>query len=364
MRIARVFLAFVFLAILAAFASSLFIKKVPIAKIGVKQVLWGGAGVVAEDYATGFHVGITGLHRWYFLDARMHFLTFGSEGAGSRSNEAARASAEQLYPSLELRTKDNNMLKIDLTVTYRIIPGEAHMLVAEAKQVNYRDRVVQVVEKELREHLAELGSTEVIITDRRLEIVQDTMPELAMAMHEFHVQPESILIRAISFPAGYEGELQTKQLTNQKTLLAASQTVVKQRQAETEGLTAETGAKQKDLRGKWDRDLQSKRSQNLVEVQRILADAEVYDKTTRASADAEYEIMIAAGKLAVEKAEAMRDELRNQALNTAGGRILLARQAAENLNIESVTLNSNDPRVPSILDVDALTKMLIGESHE
>ena len=53
--------------------------------------------------------------------------------------------------------------------------------------------------------------------------------------------------------------------------------------------------------------------------------------------------------------------MRNQALNTLGGRIYLARLAAENLRFESVTLNSNDPAIPSILDVDGLVKMLVGE---
>ncbi len=362
MRAARIFLALFLLVIVGSVASMAFIETVPVTKIGVKQVLWGGKGVVERDYPTGFHVGIIGLHRWHFLDVRTHFLTFGSE-VGAKQGEA-RSSAGQAFPSLELRTKDNNMLNIDVTVTYRIIPGEAHLLVSEGKHTIYRDRIVQAVEKELREQLAELGSTEVIVTDRRLEIVHNALPKLTTAMSEYHVEPESILIRAISFPPGYEEVLQGKQLTYQKELLARSETLVQKRKADTEGLSAETIAKQKDLRGKWDRDLQAERSKNLVEIQRTLAAAEVYDKETRAAADADYAVKVASGKLAVEKAEALRDELRNQALNTLGGRILLARRAAENLNIESVTLNSNDPRVPSILDVNALTRMLIGEGVE
>ena len=362
MKAARIFLGLAIVVIVVSFASTIFIETVPVSKIGIKRVLWGGKGVVAKDYPTGFHVGITGMHDWDFLDARTHFLTFGTEIGADRQRGGTAAGQE--FPSLELRTKDNNMLKIDVTVTYRIIPGEAHLLVSEGKHTIYRDRIVQTVEKELREQLAELGSTEVIVTDLRLGIVNDAMPKMAEAMREYHVEPENILIRAISFPPGYEEELQGKQLTSQKELLARSQTEVQRRKAETEGLSAETIAKQKDLRGKWDRDLQAERSKNLVEIQRTLAAAEVYDKETRAGADADYEIKVAAGKLAVEKAEALRDELRNQALNTLGGRILLARQAAENLNIESVTLNSNDPRVPSILDVNALTRMLIGDTNE
>ena len=56
--------------------------------------------------------------------------------------------------------------------------------------------------------------------------------------------------------------------------------------------------------------------------------------------------------------------MRNQALNTVGGRIYLARMAAENLRFESVTLNSNDPAIPSIIDVDGLVRMLVGKGAD
>ena len=93
----------------------------------------------------------------------------------------------------------------------------------------------------------------------------------------------------------------------------------------------------------------------------ILAEAEVYSKTTRADADATYEELVADGGLAIAKAEALRNELRNKALDTKGGRIFLARQAAENLQFEHVTLNSNDPNVPTVIDIGAMVRLLIGE---
>ena len=72
---------------------------------------------------------------------------------------------------------------------------------------------------------------------------------------------------------------------------------------------------------------------------------------------------MANGNLAIEKAEALRNELRNKALDTTGGRIYLAQQAAENLDFESVTLNSNDPRVPSVIDIDAMVRLLVGSGE-
>ena len=51
-------------------------------------------------------------------------------------------------------------------------------------------------------------------------------------------------------------------------------------------------------------------------------------------------------------------------LDTIGGRILQARDAAENLNFTSITLNSNDPNVPSVIDIDALVDILIGSDDD
>ncbi|MFT7464544.1 MAG: hypothetical protein ACI9EF_002900, partial [Pseudohongiellaceae bacterium] len=38
-----------------------------------------------------------------------------------------------------------------------------------------------------------------------------------------------------------------------------------------------------------------------------------------------------------------------------------ALQAAENLRVPKVVLNSNDPRVPMVLDIAEMSKMLLGQ---
>jgi hypothetical protein len=129
-------------------------------------------------------------------------------------------------------------------------------------------------------------------------------------------------------------------------------------------LKKETEADVKELVATWDKQLQDAQSTNEVKVAGVLGAAGEYDLSTRAQADAGYEVLIADGNLAVAKAEALRDELRNAALDTAGGRILQARDAAENLNFSSVTLNSNDPSVPSVIDIDALVDILVGDADK
>ncbi len=349
---ARLLIGGVTLFVLGSIAFSMLTIRIEPGVWGVKQNLLGG-GVIEEDHGTGFGLRIPFVHSWHFLDRRTHFVTFAEDNLETETGLSR--------PALEIRTKDNNLATYDLTVSYRIIADRAHRLVMEGKKDIYKDRVVTTVESVMREELAQLASEEIYSTDRRLEIAAEALPILMTALDEYHVVPEKILIRAVRFPAGYEERLQEKQLTYQKRELAEAQKKVEDQRAITETKEAEIAAAEKELRGDWDKRLQDARSTNEVLVAEILAQAEIYDRTERAEADASYVTAVAQGDLAVQKAEALRNELRNKALDTVGGRLLLAQRAAENLQFDSVTLNSNDPDVPSIIDLDALVELLVGE---
>jgi hypothetical protein len=351
MKLTKVFGGLFALFLLGVALSALLFENVPPTHVGVKQNQWGG-GVVSEDYSTGFHLGVTGVHKWYLLDRRTHFLTFAEGQTASGLN--------QERPSLEIRTTDQNMASVDVTLSYRIKPGEAHLLVGEGLRAVYRDRVISTVESVLLEQLAQLTSEDFYSTETRLARAEATMPELVKALAPLHIEPEALLLRAVRFLGGYEQRLQDKQLTYQMKLLATAQLRVETELQVTGTMEKEIEAAEKDLRGTWDKELQQMKSDNEVEIAQIFGDADLYDKQTRSEALADYETMISEGNLAIDKAEALRNELRNKALDTQGGAIYLAQQAAENLNIATVTLNSNDPNVPSILNLSELVEILVG----
>jgi len=347
----RIVVAVAALSVVLALGLAFFTVRIEPWQIGVRQNLLAG-GYVEQDFGTGFRLRVPGMHVWHILERRTHFITFSDEGS--------RFDVVDERPPLEIRTKDNNLASYDVTVTYRIKEGSAHKIVAEGNKGRYRDLVLSSIESDLRDGLAELASEQTYSTDERLRVVETIMPKLTEALQRNHVETEQVLIRAISFPEGYEQRLQEKQLTYQTRELAEAQKNVEDQRAITETRSAEIEAAEKSLRGDWDKQLQEKRSTNEVRVAEVLAAADVYDRGTRATADAAYTTSVAGGRLAVEKAEALRDELRNAALDTVGGRIYLAQKAATNLQFESVTLNSNDPRVPSVIDLDALVRMLVG----
>ena len=183
----------------------------------------------------------------------------------------------------------------------------------------------------MRAELAQLTSEEFYLTELRLARVEGTFPVLVDALAELHIEPQAILLRAVRFPQEYERRRQTKQLTYQNKRLAQAEQEVEIELQETGTREKEIEAAEKELRGTWDKKLEEARAENAVAIARVRSDAQRYDRTTRAEADADQETMLAEGKLAIDKAEALRSELRNRALDTEGGAIFLARQAAEKL---------------------------------
>ncbi|MFT5287056.1 MAG: hypothetical protein ACI8TQ_003232 [Planctomycetota bacterium] len=350
----KFFVGLIALLLIGIIAVGFLFERVPPAVIGVKLAKWGGGGIVKEDYGLGFKWGVTGYHQWYFLDKRTHFLTF------SKSTQANRVSSSERV-ALGIRTKDNNTAYVDATITYRIIEGEGHEIVIDGLLNAYRDRVTSTVESVLRAELAQLTSEDFTSTNIRMQRAATTLPILATAMEAYHVEPIDLLIRAVHFPPEYEAKLQEKQLTQQKALLAYAQEKVENQEQVTGVISKETEALEKEARAGWNKRLQNELSTNEIKVATINGEAEVYQRRTRSEADADYQTAIAEGELALAKAEAVRNDLRNKALDTTGGRILLASQAAENLRIDEVTLNSNDPSVPSVIDIAAMVRLLLGQ---
>jgi regulator of protease activity HflC (stomatin/prohibitin superfamily) len=342
---------------LALFLMTTLFERIEPGQIGVRQSVWGGAGVKAEDFGPGFHWGVSGIHKWHLLDRRTHFLTFSEPSGQSGFSRKHRNSQEEL--PLEIRTSDNNPVSVDVTVTYRIIPGEAHLIVSEGRKLIYMERVASTVRGVLREELAKLVPEDFVDTDIRLQLAAEALPILEESLALYHVKPETILIRAVRFLDSYEEKLQAKQLSE----LAKSLRKVEDELKITGTIEKETEALEKEARAEWNKKLQEAQSSNEVLVAQILAEAKIYENQVRPRADAAYETLIAEGKLAIAKAEALRDELRNEALDSLGGRILQARDAAENLQFESVTLNSNDPSIPSVIEIDKLVELLIGSGR-
>lgn len=366
MRGFRVPIVLAALLLLVPLAVGLCFERVPAASYGVRTSKWGG-GVESRDFLMGIRLGVSGVHQWDFLPRQTHFVHFSERTThdprrGKGSPSTGDPVIEDWDEALSIRTKDNNTVTIDVSVPYRIIENHAHLIVAEGLKLAYRERVKSQVRDVLRQELAALGSEELQSTDKRLERARQILLPLKQQLHGFHVEPESILVRRVAFPKQYEQRLQEKQYLNQKAKLDVALTVQAKAEQEVDQIKRQIAAAEVKLTKEWEKRFQENRSDYQVLIQTIESESKVYEARTKAEGDAEQRIAEADGKLAVERALALRDELRNEALSSHGGRILLALDAVANLRIPEVTLNANDPAVPMLLDLERMTRLLVGES--
>lgn len=322
--------------------------RVEAGTIGVKQVNFGGGGIVQEDYASGLHFGLKGYHSWHAIDGRTQMISYGWS--------AEPADAEHL----KVRTADGNYVRIGLAVPFRVLRGEAHKLVEDGLKSTYRKRVQTSIEKILTTEFGRLTTEQFWDTDLRSACIATAQPRLNRELSSLHVEALDILVENFRFNPEYENRMQQVQLDAVKLIVDKTKAAVDVEQRRIDGALREIERAESELAIEQKKQIDSENDAGRKRIEAKFADARYYDQTRRAHGSAEYERLVSEGERRVAQVEQLRIAAENEGFGSLGGRLMLARQAAENLKIKQVTLNSNDPRSPSVLDMDALVQLLVG----
>jgi regulator of protease activity HflC (stomatin/prohibitin superfamily) len=294
-------------------------------EVGVRRSLLGG--VAHKDLAVGRAISLPFLHRIYRLPSTLHYQDFLSEGA------------------LSLRTKENNVIEVDVTIVYEIVPSEGHLIVEQGFIDTYDDKARSITQGFLREHLAQLSNSDVQVSERREVVANSAVEPLNIELSQYHLRviPDGVVVRAIRFPAGYEQKLQDKQLYAVQARLDEAKGGESEAQTLTD--TEEKGI-DRDVKlevESWNAKIEQAKTTFEIEIADINAAALKYDRAKRAEADALCAEATAEGDLAEAKAEALGKRLRSDALSTPAGRTYSAIQAARSFELGDITLNSLDP---------------------
>lgn len=296
-------------------------------EIGVKRSLTGG--VVEEDYDFGYHFAVPGLHTFHRLPASLHYLHY---------NEDSEVGA------LEVRTRENNIIFVDVSVVWRIKRGEGWKIIQEGFEDSYAQKVQSTSTGVLREGLADLTNTDITQPAKRRATSEKILKELNVALGQYHVEALHVVIRGIRFRPEYEKKLQDKQyfIVQGKLDEALKNKSVAVQETDTEEKTIEKDIKLKTE--EWNARIEQLKTEFEIAIAEIEAQALQYDRKKRSEADAEYSKLTAEGDLAEAKAEALGQRLKSQALASRAGRTYSAIKAAENFELGEVQLNSNDPQ--------------------
>jgi hypothetical protein len=345
----RVPLAAAFLAALCVAALVGGTRRIAPGEIGVRQVNFGtGTGIVEQDYPSGSYFALPGRSTWHVLDGRTRFLRFAWKTEGGRRE------------AIEARTQDGNTVQLGVSVPFEIRPGEAHRIVADGIKGTYELQVEAVVEAVVLQEASQWSSEQLYSTNARQEFGRRALEALNPKLADLHVTAEGVFLSGVWFPPVFEKKLQERQIEGQAALTKAAQNLLADAVFEQERTEAEIVRAESLL----ERDVATNRDDlrraSAAEVASIDREASQRVARRRAEAEAQALRLDAESALLLAQAEALEEKLRAEIFESAGGRYLLARQAAANLNFEKVTLDSRDPRLPSVLDLDGLVKLLVG----
>ena len=397
----RIAKGIVFGALLLWIVPTMCVARVEPSEIGVRQSAM--SGVLDEDLGPGWHWRVPGMHKLILLPSSYFMLDYTEDTKGSQKG-------------LVIRTKDNNTVELDVTVPIRIKPGGAHTLVAAGNHVKDPDgrfRYQRLAEENatsvLREEMATLDSVGFYSTDRRLAASEKALVALNKQLAPMNLEAQAVLVRAVTFRAEYEKQLQQIQLNEQNKLLdAASQKLAGEQQKLdnfVQGTSAQVSARQQDwikrqaelerayqvglldvtesapgaARAKlatlqpaqveamraeaakvFGLDPASVNDAYLIGIKNIQAETLEYKNRVAAEADAIQGRLVAEGDAMVAKVQGEYEIKLNALLGSPAGRAYVAWRAADNVKFAETLTFSSSEGIPSVLRLRQFAEQFMG----
>jgi regulator of protease activity HflC (stomatin/prohibitin superfamily) len=383
---------------------ALFFATVDPDEIGVRQSNF--TGVAEQDIGPGWALRIPGVQKIIKLPRRFEYLDF------SREPES--------QSQLQIRTRDNNIVFIDASVPYRVVPGHGwrlvqagnHQLDADGRY-RFQRLAGETTISVLREQLADLRSADFYSTDRRLAVSDRTLEVLNERLAELNLEAERVLIRAVQFRPEYERQLQQIQLNEQKKLLDEAAENVAREQQTLDNYVQATNARAAALEQGWiehranlerafevgfieavdeksprevlaslddetrqalvleaaaalgiseddEESLAGIDDSQLLGIKNIQAETLEYAQRIRSEADGVSARLAAEGDALVATVRGEFEGRVNALLNSAAGRAYVAWKSADNVKFaEKLTFQSSDG-IPSVLRLRELTEQFMG----
>lgn len=372
-------------------------------EIGVRQS--NISGVDDQDLGPGWALRIPGVHRMIRLPRRYNFLDYTGDDVGPQD-------------SLQIRTVDNNIVVVDVSVPYHITPGEGFHVVEKGNHREEREdflRLQRLAEDTtvsvLRERLAKLTSAEWYDTERRREVAEETLGVLNDSLSDYNVTAKVVLIRSVTFRTEYEKQLQQIQLNEQIKLLDLARTPVANKQQELDqyqqGTKALAAAREQSWAARLARlegayavgfvdtgeDVEPGAARTALEamdetqrtelvkgasealgvpeeeitdayllgVKTINAETLEYDQRVRLGADAVTLRLRAEGQTRVAQVQGAYETQINELLDSAAGRAWVAYESAANINFDDTLNFSSSEGIPSVLRLRDFTEQFMGK---
>jgi regulator of protease activity HflC (stomatin/prohibitin superfamily) len=324
--------------------------NIPAGKTGVltrEYALLGKKGVVKQDFAPGWHLDVGPLHTWNIFDSTVQTLEMTRNPYFGDARER---------DDIQVQSADGYAVSVDVTVKYRIEPGQAHKLYqAAGKGDKYKIIVRNQSQKTCISLFGEMITEDFYNPGKRREKAAQAEKLLTDSLKNVYVNVIDVLIKNVQFDKEYEKKIQHKKLADQEVQLNISMEKAAVMKGKTQVIEAETQRKLNVIEQEKEAELVRMDAGANRQIARIKADYDKYATQKKADADLIAARNDAKGKLLVKKSEAEGEKMRNKAMTGVGGNTIVALEAARNLNFDNVTISTvnND-----LLDIDAMAVKL------
>ncbi len=325
-----------------------FVIKVSVDQIGVRTRIWGvSRGIVQKDYGPGWHRAISGIDQWDLYDCTIQTLEFAKEPSRLGHDERKEAA---------IRTADDYDVSVDMIVKYQIKRGSTWNL---RQDLGAGERYKIIVENEIRD-IARSVFGRMIERDlynpvEKRKRAEECKIQLTERLATRHVDVIDVLILEMRFDPQLERKIKNIKLAELDNVLNKSKTLAAEQRGITQTIDADTEAIAQKITGDKERAVTVLDAETSKAITEILAEADKYYVQKRAEGDLYKQQRIAAGTLLIKQSQAEGERLRREALTGAGGDIIVAMEAARNMNLADVNLSSLDM---NLLDVEDMATRL------
>lgn len=326
------------------------LTHIPVGIVGVRTqeyAIIGKKGVVQEDFAPGWHRALWPIDSWHYFDSTVQTLDMTRDP--KRGDRKGR-------DDVQVQSADGYAVSVDVTIKYRIKPGKTHKLYVDTGSGNrYKAIVRNEAEKTCIAQFGGMKTEDFYNPHVRRTVSQAALASLQGSLQDNYVEVLDLLIRDVQFDPEYERKIQTKKLADQEVEVNKSLQRSRRMQGKTDVIGAETKRLIKIIREEKKAELVRMQAEANVTIADIKAQSGKYATEKKADADVYAAKKDAEGHLLVKQAEAEGERLRNLAMQGVGGGIIVALEAAKNLNLVDVTISTveND-----LLDIDGMATKL------
>ncbi|MDP6631552.1 MAG: SPFH domain-containing protein [Kiritimatiellia bacterium] len=323
---------------------------IPIGQTGVRiqqYGIFGRKGVVQADFGPGWHRDLGPIDSWVGYDSTVQTLEMTKE---------ARHGSSAGEDDVKVQSVDGNKISLDVTVKYRIAEGMAHKLYADTGAgTKYRAIVRNEAEKACMGRFGQMTTEEFYSPEQKRRRSKEVFDELTASLEDNYIEVIDVLIRNVEFDPKYEAKIRSKKLADQEVELNKSMADAERMSGKTQVIEAETSKLIAIITKEKDAKLIDMEATTDLQIAKIEAQYKKYVTEKTADADLIADQKQAAGQRLVKEAEAEGERLRNEALTGAGGDIMVALEAARNLQIKDVTISTLEV---DLLDITGMAEKL------